>query len=206
MSVNQIIVGVTVLISVLGFTNQNVFSRFLFDPYLVAHRNQYYRIITHGFLHGGWMHLLINMFVLYQFGGVVELEFQHLFGSLGTVYYILLYFGGLVASSLPTLQKEANNPSYISIGASGAVSAVLFSYILMFPTAMLGFMLIIPIPAVVFGVLYLWYEKRMADQGINDGIGHDAHYYGALFGVLTTIAFKPSFVKMFFLQIINVFA
>jgi membrane associated rhomboid family serine protease len=76
----------------------------------------------------------------------------------------------------------------------------------MFPTAMLGFMLIIPIPAVIFGVLYLWYEKRMADQGINDGIGHDAHYYGALFGVLTTIAFKPSFVKMFFLQIINVFA
>ena len=145
------------------------------------------------------------MFVLYQFGGMVESSFGAFFGGKGTLFYLVLYFGGIIASSLPTLKKESNNPYYRSIGASGAVSAVLFSYILMYPTSMLGFMMVIPIPAIVFGGLYLWYEKRMADQGINDGIGHDAHYFGAIFGVAATIAFKPSIVVNFIQQILAVF-
>ena len=103
---------------------------------------------------GRMSHLLVNMFVLFQFGRSVESTFESIFGEIrGTIFYLLLYFGGIVFSSLPTLKKEANNPYYRSIGASGAVSSVLFSYILMFPTSMLGFMIVIPIPAIIFGVL-----------------------------------------------------
>tara|TARA_R110002050_G_scaffold297339_2_gene458659 strand:- start:69876 stop:70496 length:621 start_codon:yes stop_codon:yes gene_type:complete len=204
--ITLIIIAITGLISVTGFNNRDLFNKYLFDPYLVVHRKQSYRIITHAFLHGGWSHLLVNMFVLWQFGGAVEGTFQNLFGATnGMVFYLLLYVGGIIFSSLPTLKKESNNPYYRSIGASGAVSAVLFSYILMFPTSMLGFMIVIPIPAIIFGVLYIWYEKRMADQGMNDGVGHDAHYFGALYGILITIIFKPSLVLNFIQQIVAVF-
>ena len=204
--ITLIIIAATAIMSIAAFNNRDLFNRYLFDPYLVVHKKQQYRIITHAFLHGGWAHLLVNMFVLWQFGGVVEKSFGALFGgAMGSIFYILLYFGGIVFSALPTLKKESNNPYYRSIGASGAVSAVLFSYILIYPTSMLGFMIVIPIPAIIFGVLYIWYEKRMADQGMKDGVGHDAHYFGALYGVLVTIMFKPSLVMNFFHQIISVF-
>lgn len=204
--VTLIIVAITAITSIAAFNNRDLFNKYLFDPYLVVHKKQQYRIITHAFLHGGWAHLIINMFVLWQFGRVVESNFNAMFGGLGTIYFLILYIGGIVASSLPTLKKEADNPYYTSIGASGAVSAVLFSYILMFPTSMLGFMIVIPIPAIVFGVLYIWYEKRMADKGMNDGVGHDAHYIGALYGVLVTILFKPALVMNFINQILSVFS
>ena len=203
--ITLIIIAATALLSIPAFKDQNLFNKYLLDPYMVTNKKQYYRVISHAFLHGSWSHLLVNMFVLWQFGGVVESTFTSLFGTLGSFYFVILYFGGIIASSLPTVKKEANNPYYRSIGASGAVSAVLFSYILMFPTSMLGFMIVIPIPAIVFGVLYIWYEKRMAAQGINDGIGHDAHYYGALFGVIATLVFKPAFFMNFVQQILAVF-
>lgn len=196
-----IIIAITGLVSYMAFSNRDLFHKYLFDPYLVKHKSQYYRIITHAFLHGSWSHLLINMFVLWQFGGAVESTFSESFGAMGPPLYLILYFGGIIVSSLPSLKKEGDNPYYRSIGASGAVSAVLFSFILMYPTNMLGFMIVIPIPAIVFGVLYIWYEKRMADQGMNDGIGHDAHYSGALFGVVATILFSPSFLLNFVNQI-----
>ena len=203
--ITLIIIAATALLSIPAFKDQNLFHKYLLDPYLVTNKKQYYRVISHAFLHGNWSHLLVNMFVLWQFGGTVESTFTSLFGTLGSFYFVLLYFGGIVASSLPTVKKEANNPYYRSIGASGAVSAVLFSYILMYPTSMLGFMIVIPIPAIIFGVLYIWYEKRMAEQGMNDGIGHDAHYYGALFGVIATLVFNPSFFMNFVQQILAVF-
>jgi membrane associated rhomboid family serine protease len=203
--ITYIIIAATALLSVPAFTNPELFNKYLLDPYLVTNRKQYYRVITHAFLHGNWSHLLVNMFVLWQFGVAVEATFVSLFGTLGSAFYVILYFGGVIASSLPTIKKEANNPYYRSIGASGAVSAVLFSYILMFPTSMLGFMMIIPIPAIVFGVLYIWYEKRMAAQGMNDGIGHDAHYYGALFGIIATLVFSPALLMNFVNQILLVF-
>ncbi len=199
--ITYIIIAVTCIVSYIAFSNREIFAKYLFDPYLVKHKKQYYRIISHAFLHGGWGHLLINMFVLWQFGVFVESVFYAEFGSFGGILYIVLYFGGILFSSIPSLQKHGDNPYYTSIGASGAVAAVLFSYIVMFPTRSLYFMAILPIPAIVFGALYLWYEKRLADQNVNDGIGHDAHYFGAVYGVIATIIFKPSFFTGFFAQI-----
>lgn len=203
--ITYLIIGLTGIVSYIAFSNRDLFQKYLFDPYLITHKKQYYRIISHAFLHGSWPHLLVNMFVLWSFGQAIESTFDQLFAGAGTLYFLVLYFGGVITSSLPTLKKEANNPYYRSIGASGAVSAVLFSYILIYPTSMLGFMIVIPIPAILFGVLYIWYEKRMAEQGINDGIGHDAHYYGALYGVLVTIMFKPALLMNFVRQILDVF-
>ena len=199
--ITYIIIGFTILVSFTAFSNRDLFNKYLFDPYLVKHKNQWYRIFSHAFLHGGWGHLLINMFVLWQFGVFVEHTFIAEFGQIGIFYYLILYFGGIIVASIPSLQKHGDNPYYTSIGASGAVASVLFSYIIMFPTHTLGLMFVIKIPAILFGVLYLWYEKRMADQGVNDGIGHDAHYFGALFGILATIIFKPAFLLNFFNQI-----
>ncbi|MGB0805150.1 MAG: rhomboid family intramembrane serine protease [Salibacteraceae bacterium] len=199
--ITYIIIAITGIFSFIAFSNRELFNNYLFDPYLVKHKNQWYRVFTHAFLHGSWGHLLINMFVLWQFGTFVEHTFYQEFGSVAPIYYLILYFGGIFTASVPSLQKHADNPYYTSIGASGAVASILFSYILMFPTHTLGFMIVIKIPAIVFGALYLWYEKRLADQDVNDGIGHDAHYYGALFGVVATIIFKPLFIMNFFNQI-----
>ena len=161
--------------------------------------SQKYRVITHAFIHAGWMHLFINMFVLWQFGMVVENEFVSLFGSAGYLYYIALYFGAVVVATLPSLKKHRDNPQYRAVGASGAVAAVLFSYILIHPVNMLYLFLMIPIPAVVVGVLYLWYENKMRNQ--DDNIAHDAHYYGAIFGFAATVLFKPVLIISFFNQI-----
>lgn len=200
-----IIIAFTVVLFLATSNNRELFEKLSFDPYMVAHRGQHYRLFTHAFLHGGWPHLLINMFVLYNFGPAVEADFTSLFGNIGIVYFGLLYVGGIVASSLPTLKKEADNVYYRAIGASGAVAAVLFSFIIMHPTAMLGLMLIIPIPAILFGVLYMWYEKRQANLGVNDGIGHDAHYWGAVYGALVTIIFKPEIAINFIAQLLAIF-
>jgi membrane associated rhomboid family serine protease len=199
--ITYIIIALTSIFSYIAFSNRDLFNKYLFDPYLVKHKNQWYRIFSHALLHGSWSHLIINMFVLWQFGVFVEHTFVLEFGGIGTFYYLILYLGGVFAASLPSIQKHGDNPYYTSIGASGAVAAVLFSYILMFPTHTLGFMIVIKIPAIVFGGLYLWYEKKMANENVNDGIGHDAHYFGALFGVAATLLFKPSFLLNFIQQI-----
>ncbi len=181
--------------SFLAFRDENLFRKLSLDPYLAQKNNEYYRVITHAFIHGNWFHLFVNAFVLFQFGGVVEDDFNYLFGAKGSLYFVVVYLGGIIAASLPALKKHGDNPYYTAVGASGAVAAVLFSFILMRPTAMLGVFLVIPMPAFVVGILYLWYEKRMTDS--NDRIAHDAHYWGAIFGVVATAIFKPSLALEF---------
>lgn len=198
--ITNIILGISVILSIMSFQNQELFRKLAFDPFTTIRNKEYYRIISHAFIHGDWMHLFVNMFVLYQFGGVVESLFEYDFGAKGSIYFLTLYVGGIVAASLPALKKHADNPYYNAVGASGAVAAVLFSFILMRPTAMLGLFLIIPIPAVILGVLYLWYEKKMSNA--NDRIAHDAHYWGAIFGIVATLAFRPQYGIEFATQII----
>ncbi len=205
LSLTNFIILANVLISVKGFNDPVFFRKYALEPYMVAKRGQQYRILTHAFLHANWMHLFVNMFVLWQFGNIVELSLQQIVGNMYRVYFLLLYFGAILVSALPAVKRHKNNPMYAAIGASGAVSAVLFSYILMYPLEMLYLFAIIPIPAIVLGVLYLWYEQRAAKASRSDGIAHDAHYWGGVFGFLITIAFKPGLLVAFFQQIISVF-
>ena len=201
MIITYIIIGITVLVSVLCFNNAELFDKGKFNAYDVKHSNQWYRFFTYGFLHAGWLHLLINMMVLYSFGTVVETYLKFYFPVKYMLYFILLYLGGLILSIIPAYGKNKNNVFYNSVGASGAVSAVVFSSIILYPSGKI-FLFFIPIgiPAPVFGVLYLAYEYYMSKKG-GDNIGHDAHLWGAIFGLLFTLAIRPQFGLDFLRQI-----
>lgn len=156
-----------------------------FIPWAVKHRGEWYRFLSGGFFHADWLHLLINMFVLWSFGSFVEGAFRTLLGNLwGELAFAGLYFSALAASSLSTYFKHNNNPHYISVGASGAVSAVVFSSVLLAPweTVLVFF---IPMPAIVMGVLYLLYSWWMARRAA-DRINHEAHLWGAVWGLVFT--------------------
>lgn len=201
MIVTTIIILITVIISVISLNNGEVFSRLKFNAYDVKHSNQWYRFFTYGFVHAGYLHLFINMFVLYSFGRIVEANFKFHFHEKALLYYFLLYIGGLLLSIIPAFGKHKNDVFYNAVGASGAVSAIVFSSILLYPLGKIFFFLIpIGIPAPVFGILYLIYEATMSRRA-KDNIGHDAHFWGAIFGLIFTIALKPELVILFFQQL-----
>jgi len=196
-----IIILITVIISVISLNNGDVFSKLKFNAYDVKHSNQWYRFFTYGFVHAGYLHLFINMFVLYSFGTIVEGNFKFHFPEKASLYYILLYTGGLLLSIIPAFGKHKNDVFYNAVGASGAVSAIVFSSILLYPLGKIFFFLIpIGIPAPVFGILYLVYEATMSRRA-KDNIGHDAHFWGAIFGLIFTITLKPELVPLFFQQL-----
>ncbi len=194
MSITLLIVGISVVVSFMALQNKSLFYRYELNPYVVVHNKQWYRLITHAAIHADWMHLFVNMFVLWSFGKSVESYFMQLFGAKGALYFVLLYIGGVIFAALPGVRKHQNNPSYNAVGASGAVAAVLFASILFNPMSKIYIMFIpIGIPAILFGVLYVGYEVY-ASKNSNDNIAHDAHYWGALFGLVFTIALEPSLI------------
>jgi membrane associated rhomboid family serine protease len=199
-----IIIITTALVSIPAFGKEGLFNRLQLNPYLVYHRNQLYRVVTHGFLHADWIHLLVNMIVLFSFGSAVENRFDILEskGMIGnsTYHFLILYFLGMVIATTTTIRKYKDNPNYNSIGASGAVSAVVFAFILFSPKSTLLVMGIIPIPAFVFGLLYLVYSQYMRKRS-DSNVNHDAHFIGAVLGFLYPILLEPSLIKVFVNQI-----
>ncbi len=205
MSITLVLVIITSLISYQALSDASLLYRLQHSPYQEAQRGEHYRFITSGFVHGSFPHLLINMFVFWQFGQIVESYFLQIFGELmGRINYILLYFLTIIVADLPTFFKHRNNPSFASVGASGAVSGVLFAFILFNPWSTLLLFFIIPCPAIVAAVLYLVYSS-WASRNQNDRIDHDAHFYGAVFGMLFTILLKPSVFNIFLQELIEGF-
>lgn len=199
-----ITIGIILLtsgVTILGFYNEEIFRRCKFNAYDVKHSNQWYRFFSYGFFHNGWMHLVVNMIVLYSFGEVVEKGYLYYFRTQYILYYLLLYFGGLLLCILPAYGKHRNDVFYNAVGASGAVSAVVFASILLDPDQKI-FLFFIPvgIPAIAFGFVYLAYEFYMSRRG-KDNIGHDAHFWGALFGIIFTLACKPAVFTAFLKQL-----
>ncbi len=190
------------LISVFAFKQQNIMTQLQFNAYKIYHRHQYYRILTHAFIHANWEHLIVNMIVLYSFGMAVERYFQLYFGTIGSAYYLILFFGSVVFSSLLSLYKQRDNPYYNAIGASGAVSAILFTAIFFDPWSNIYFFGILPIPGIIFGGLYLYYSYYMSTKK-SDNIGHDAHFLGAVFGFFFPVFLQPSLLMDFFKVLLN---
>ena len=180
-----IIIIVTLIITVIAFYSEEVMSKMMLNPYQVYHKKEWYRMITHGFLHADWTHLIINMIVLYSFGSNVESWFRELkmagYINSMAITYSLLYFGGIIISSMITLFRHRNNRWYNSVGASGAVSAIIFTSIFFNPLDKLYFFAVIPIPGIVFAILYLVYSSYMSRRN-RDNINHDAHFLGAVYG------------------------
>ncbi|SRR5579871_3018113 len=192
------IIIITCLISVAGFSNPKIINELIFWPPVIAKRKQYYRFVTCGFVHANFMHLAFNMFTLYFFGRVMEVYYM---GRLGLqhYYFLVLYIGALIVSVLPTYFKQKNNYNYRSLGASGAVCAVLFAFILLEPWQTI-YIFFIPVPAIIYAVLFLVYSMYMSRKG-GDYINHDAHFYGALFGIVLTIVLRPQVIDIFLNQL-----
>lgn len=196
-SITLIIVVVTVLISIQAFNRPGMIDQLKHWPYREKRNNEWYRLITSGFVHGSWLHLGINMFVFYEFGQFIEIAFLDFFGeTMGRINYVLLYLLTIAAGDMPSYFAYKDQPGYGSIGASGAVSGILFIFILLNPWQTLLLYFIIPAPAILVGVGYLWYSS-WASRHSDDNIDHMAHFYGALFGVLFTIALKPDLAVRF---------
>lgn len=195
-----VIIVITVLVSITCFNNGQLFDKLSFSAYRVIKNNEWYRLITHGFVHADWVHLFVNMFTFYSFGSYIESLFKHL--GYGPWVFFLLYFGGMIAASLYDLYKYRNNRYYSSIGASGAVSAILFSFILFNPWDKIYLFAVLPIPGIIFGPLYLLYCQYMAKRS-SDNINHNAHFYGAVYGLLFPILLNPRFLTLFWEQLIG---
>ena len=187
-SITLIIIISTVIVSVIAFNNSQVMDNLIFYPPAVSEKNQYYRFITCGFIHADVGHLAFNMISFYLFSnGLVEPAFIQFFGDYGRAMLLLMYVLALIVCLLPTYWKNKTNENYRSLGASGAVSAVVFAGIMISPLSQLGFFIIPPvIPGFVFGPLYLILSAYMDRRG-GDNINHSAHIWGALFGVIFII-------------------
>ena len=183
-------------VSILAFQNKSLLSKLLMNPYRVHKQNQYYRFITSGFVHGSIAHLFFNMFTFFYFGFVVE-------DALGPILFTALLLLGIVVSDIPSFLKYKNVPHYNSLGASGGVSAILFCSILYNPMNPIG---VFPIPfyikGFIFGILYLAYSYYAGKQN-RDNINHDAHLFGALFGLAFGFAADPELAQAGIQQIMN---
>lgn len=193
--VASVIFAITIIASLMAFSNENVLSNLILHPYSVYRKQRVYTVITSGLIHNDWMHLMFNMFSYYFFAFQLE-------PLIGHWQFGLLYTLSLILSDLPTIFKHKNNYGYRCLGASGAVSAVIFSSILYNPiNSSIGIMFIpIGIPAVIFGVLYLIYCSY-ASKHARDNVNHDAHLFGALSGLLITIILHPDVINVFWGQV-----
>ncbi len=203
MIIVYIIIAITVLVSISAFNNYKIFDKLKFNAYFIKHSKEVYRFFSYGLIHADWMHLIINMFVLHSFGRIVEFFFKNYFGVKGIFYFLLLYIGGIALSVVASFQKNKDNIYYNSVGASGAVSAVVFSSIILYPIGKISFLFFpIPISSPVFGIIYLIYSYWMSKKA-KDNIGHDAHFWGAVFGIIFTIALKPELFLIFINQLFH---
>jgi len=192
--ITYIIIAITLFASFACFSNRELFIKLALIPYRIVKDNEWYRIITHGFIHADSMHLLVNMFTFWSFGTYIEKYFSYM--GFSSWAFLGLYFGGMIIATLFDVIKKHNDPYYISIGASGAVSAVLFSSILFDPWGKILLFAVIPIPGILFGVLYLVYCQYMAKKG-GDNINHNAHFYGAVFGFIYPALLDPRLIQNF---------
>jgi len=212
MSITLIIIIITVLVSITAFSNDKVFNDFIFDPPAVTYNKQWYRFLTCGLIHANYAHLAFNMYAFYMFGESVERSFIQVFHEKGKLLYLVLYITSLFACLVPTYLKHRTNNNYRSLGASGAISAVIFAYIVLNPLQKIG-LIFLPeqwgLPAFVFGLLYLVISSFMDRRG-GSGINHSAHIFGALYGIaflfVTSYFLSDYHVLEEFMQKVQAFA
>lgn len=204
-SLTIILIGMTALISYQAFNNTGMKYKLAFHPASVKEFGQFYRFLTSGFVHADWQHLLFNMYVFYLFGDMLEQVFsQFMFDpTVGRLVFLFFYLSAIVVSDIPTYIKHQDNTAYSSLGASGATSALLTAYILFDPW---GWFIFPPLPGVILMVGYLWYSSYMAKRG-TDLIAHDAHLWGAVYGLVfmlvITALFSPQLMTYFIDQFLQ---
>lgn len=196
MSLTLILIVATTLISFLAFNNQKIKYDLIFHPPSILQRHQYYRMVSSGLIHADFNHLLFNMFTLYFFGTAWENFYVNSL-EINEGFYLILYFVAMIVANIPSLLKHRSDNRYFSLGASGAVSAVVFSMILISPWSTL-YVFFLPMPAIVFAVLYVGYSIYMDKKG-GDNINHGAHLWGTAAGIIITLLLKPA-IGGFFIE------
>jgi membrane associated rhomboid family serine protease len=199
-SITLLIIIITCAFSIPAFQSAALKERLLFWPYRIAHNNEYYRFLSGGVTHADGMHLIFNMVSLYSFGVAMEkFHYPSLFGDMAMMLYLLLYIGGILVSVIPDYIKYRNIFGYRALGASGAVSAVIFAAILIEPTTPIYLFLIpIPIPGYLFGLIFLGLSAYLAKRS-SGNIGHNAHFWGSVYGLAFT------FIAAWLLAGVNLF-
>ena len=186
------ILAVTCVVSFLAFINGRLLERLILWPPAISRQGQYYRLASYGLVHASPSHLLFNMITLFFFGRIIE-QFYALHA--GPIGFAAFYVGGLVVSILPSYFANRDNPRYRSLGASGAVSAVLFAFILLLPWATI-YVWFLPVPAIIYAVLYVAYSIYM-DRAASDNVNHSAHLWGGAYGIAVTLLVEPRLFSQF---------
>lgn len=197
MSFSLIIIIITAIISYGAFTNNELYNKLILWPRVMNNPGEYYRLLSSGFIHADWMHLIFNMMALYFFGDNVQFLYNYHFHK--PYLFPILYLSGIIMASLPSFAKHRNDGYYRSLGASGGVAAVLFAFVYMQPWAVI-YVWFIPMPTIVAAIAYLVYSAYMSRKG-GDNVNHDAHFWGAVFGFLFTWVFDPTHGSIFFERI-----
>lgn len=183
--ITTLLIAANAIFSFIGFSNHELVDKTIMWPYYIKRNNQYYRFITSGFLHADWMHLIFNMFTLYFFGRNIEVIFS-IYGLGGNISYLLLYFGGMIIADLPSYFRHKDDYGYRALGASGAVSAIVFAAIVFNPWSSIYLYGALRLSAALYAVLFVVYCVYMDKRG-GDNINHNAHLWGALFGLAFTL-------------------
>lgn len=201
LSITVILIILTVISSFYGFNNLSFIERWMFIPYKIKNRKQWDRFVLSGFIHKDYIHLLFNMFTFYFFGRVVEQFLMYKFGAMvGGIVFVLFYILGIIIADIPTYLKNQDNSYYRALGASGGTAATVFASIIILPLADICLFGILCLPGFILGALFLIYSYTKGRQD-NDGINHDAHLYGALFGIIFILIISPSSALNFIDQI-----
>jgi len=196
MVVTLCIIALTCVVSYLAFNDRRLLERLILWPPAISRRGQYDRLLGYGLIHADGSHLLFNMITLYFFGAATERLYEQHLGVLG---FALFYAGGLLVSVLPSYFQHKDDPNYRSLGASGAVSAVLFAFILLQPWATI-YVYVLPVPAIIYAVLYVVWSIY-ADRRRADNVNHSAHLWGAAYGVAFTAVMEPRVLGLFLSQL-----
>jgi len=194
------IIAITSVISWFAASKPIVLQRMMMNPYRITRNGEYYRFVTSGLIHANFSHLLWNMFSLYFFGNVVEQYFTFIFGEASPYIFVAFYVLAIIVSDLPTFFKNRNRPTYNSLGASGGVTAIIFASVLFQPLEKICFYFVFCLPGFILAVGYVVYSYYSGKKS-NDNINHEAHLYGALFGVLFCAVADPSSVPLFIHQV-----
>lgn len=204
--ITYVIILITSTISIYCFNKPELNNKLMFSPYRYINDKKRWIILSHGFIHADFFHLFFNMYVLYVFAPSVESYFN-ITSEIGYIYFISLYILGILFSTIPSLFKHYDNPNYFSLGASGAVSSIVFAYILIFPLRELGLVLLpgIWLPGFIFGSLYLIAEHYLSKKQYSN-IAHDAHLSGSIFGIIFIILYDFNNVQKFIQKITYYFS
>lgn len=203
LSITVLLIIVTAITSFNGINNPSFMERWMFTPYKIKHNKEWYRFVSSGFIHKDYIHLLFNMFTFYFFGGVVEQILAFKFGTIaGGIVFVLFYLMGIVISSIPTYLKNQDNSYYRALGASGGTAATVFASIIILPLSDICLFGILCLPGFILGIMFLLYSY-FKGKNQDDSINHDAHLYGALFGIVFILIVSPGSAITFINEVMS---